>query len=143
MLEKVPKLVQEGIQPWLEKNELEFISISDNIIAISEPVARILPFIQSLYIRSAGITVGKWAKKELVPAHHLAMSNFLSGSIPGIDLEKETALKYLRREEISAAGPVRGWSLVKYHGHSLGWIKNLGNRINNYYPKEWRILRSA
>jgi 16S rRNA C967 or C1407 C5-methylase (RsmB/RsmF family)/NOL1/NOP2/fmu family ribosome biogenesis protein len=141
--EKVPKLVRAGMQPWLENDNLEFISISDNIIALSEPVARMLPYIQHLYIRSAGISIGKWAKTELVPAHHLAMSNLLSGSISAIELDKNAALQYLRREEIPASGPVRGWSLVKYRGHSLGWIKNLGNRANNYYPKEWRILRSA
>jgi len=30
---------------------------------------------------------------------------------------------------------------VQYGGLNLGWIKVLPGRINNYYPKEWRILR--
>jgi NOL1/NOP2/fmu family ribosome biogenesis protein len=29
--------------------------------------------------------------------------------------------------------------MVTYEGLPLGWIKNIGNRINNYYPKDWRI----
>ncbi len=32
-----------------------------------------------------------------------------------------------------------GWQLVKYSGLNLGWIKVLEQRINNYYPSEWRI----
>jgi NOL1/NOP2/fmu family ribosome biogenesis protein len=34
-----------------------------------------------------------------------------------------------------------GWGLVSYKNFSLGWINVLPNRINNYYPKELRILK--
>jgi NOL1/NOP2/fmu family ribosome biogenesis protein len=33
-----------------------------------------------------------------------------------------------------------GWAVVTYRSLPLGWIKLLQNRVNNYYPKEWRIL---
>ena len=33
-----------------------------------------------------------------------------------------------------------GWALLTYRKLPLGWIKALSSRINNYYPKEWRIL---
>ena len=39
--------------------------------------------------------------------------------------------------------PHRGWAIVQYEGMNLGWIKLLGNRTNNYYPREWRILKSG
>jgi NOL1/NOP2/fmu family ribosome biogenesis protein len=32
--------------------------------------------------------------------------------------------------------------LIKYNGKAIGWVKNLGNRANNLYPKEWRIKSS-
>ncbi|WP_462243937.1 methyltransferase RsmF C-terminal domain-like protein [Ferruginibacter sp.] len=35
---------------------------------------------------------------------------------------------------------LKGWALISYRQLSLGWVKILSNRINNYYPKEWRIL---
>jgi hypothetical protein len=35
----------------------------------------------------------------------------------------------------------KSWFLVQYKGVAIGFAKNLGNRINNYYPKEWRILK--
>jgi NOL1/NOP2/fmu family ribosome biogenesis protein len=34
----------------------------------------------------------------------------------------------------------KGWSLMTFEGHPLGWAKLLPNRINNYYPKEIRIF---
>lgn len=33
----------------------------------------------------------------------------------------------------------RGYVVVAYRNHPLGFVKNLGNRANNLYPKEWRI----
>jgi NOL1/NOP2/fmu family ribosome biogenesis protein len=39
------------------------------------------------------------------------------------------------------AGFEKGWQAVSYKGFPLGWINGLGNRVNNYYPKELRILK--
>ncbi|MBV9986233.1 MAG: hypothetical protein JO301_01025, partial [Chitinophagaceae bacterium] len=55
-------------------------------------------------------------------------------------LSQQQALQYLRRKDLAIEAP-RGWCLVKYCGLPLGWIKVLPNRINNYYPAEWRILK--
>jgi NOL1/NOP2/fmu family ribosome biogenesis protein len=46
----------------------------------------------------------------------------------------------LRRKEITLDAAT-GWCLVKYAGLPLGWVKVLPNRVNNYYPSEWRILK--
>ena len=35
----------------------------------------------------------------------------------------------------------KGWQLVTYVNRPLGWINVLPNRVNNYYPKEMRILK--
>jgi len=49
-------------------------------------------------------------------------------------------LQYLRRNDISIDTKLKGWVLLKFQNATLGWIKILPNRINNYYPKGWRIL---
>jgi NOL1/NOP2/fmu family ribosome biogenesis protein len=36
-------------------------------------------------------------------------------------------------------GTAKGWYIIRYKGLGLGWIKALGNRVNNYLPKSWRI----
>jgi NOL1/NOP2/fmu family ribosome biogenesis protein len=86
--------------------------------------------------------VGKLAGNDLVPAYELALSGLVSDNIPVISLKKEQALQYLRKEEVTVGSAYKGWGLVQYEGHALGWVKLLTNRINNYYPKEWRILKS-
>jgi NOL1/NOP2/fmu family ribosome biogenesis protein len=56
-----------------------------------------------------------------------------------IELTKKQALSYLRKEEIKIETEDKGWCIVTYQNQSLGWIKVLQNRINNYYPSEWRV----
>jgi NOL1/NOP2/fmu family ribosome biogenesis protein len=55
-------------------------------------------------------------------------------------LDKAQALRYLRKEDPQVPEVPRGWVLARYQNLPLGWMKGLGNRVNNYYPKEWRIL---
>ncbi len=56
--------------------------------------------------------------------------------------DRNTALAFLKKEDIPLTGKSGEWVLVTYGDIALGWCKNLGNRMNNYYPKEWRIRMS-
>jgi NOL1/NOP2/fmu family ribosome biogenesis protein len=60
--------------------------------------------------------------------------------IASVNVDKKTALEYLRKKEISIQSQL-GWNLITCCELPLGWIKVLPNRINNYYPSEWRILK--
>jgi NOL1/NOP2/fmu family ribosome biogenesis protein len=79
-------------------------------------------------------------RTELIPDHQLALSTIINPSLNSIETEREIALQYLRRQEIKIDSSVKGWALLTYKQLPLGWMKVLANRINNYYPKEWRIL---
>jgi len=95
-----------------------------------------------LYLRNAGTYVGWMANGDLIPAHDLALSRARRHDIPMVALAKEEALDYLRKGSLSPAinkQGLRGWALASYEGVALGWMKVLPNRINNYYPKAWRI----
>jgi len=94
----------------------------------------------SLYIKKAGVRMGAVIRDELIPHHELALSTILHKNIPASNTELETALQYLRKQDIKIETTVKGWALIKYQHLPLGWAKILPNRINNYYPKEWRIL---
>ncbi len=98
---------------------------------------------QSLYIRKSGVKLGRIAGKDLVPDHQLALSLIVHDKIPRFDVTKETALDYLRRNEIRIDAAIHGWGMVCFEGHPLGWAKVLPNRVNNYLPKELRILRQS
>ena len=55
------------------------------------------------------------------------------------EVDLTTALQFLRKEDIRFEAPQGEWILITYKGIGLGWVKEVGNRVNNYYPKEWRI----
>lgn len=95
---------------------------------------------QHLYIRKAGTEIGSLKGKDLVPSHELALgTNPLTG-IASIAVDKPQALQYLKRKDLQLEAE-KGWNLIRYCELPLGWVKVLPNRINNYYPAEWRILK--
>ena len=77
-----------------------------------------------------------------MPHHELGLSLLLNDNIQRVELDLENALSYLKKKEFSVEGNLKGWALAVYKGASLGWMKLLPNRINNYYPVEWRILKN-
>jgi 16S rRNA C967 or C1407 C5-methylase (RsmB/RsmF family)/NOL1/NOP2/fmu family ribosome biogenesis protein len=88
-----------------------------------------------------GIEMGQVIKDELIPAHSLALSLHIRDELQSVDLEKMDALHYLGRRDLKIETELIGWTIARYEGKNLGWMKVLKNRINNYYPKEWRILK--
>ncbi|MEO5685180.1 MAG: RNA methyltransferase [Chitinophagaceae bacterium] len=142
-LEKLNRAEEAIVKSWLhEEADIVLFKQKDNIIALPSCLEKEIAVLQSaLYIKKAGITVGKLAGKDLVPDHQLAMSTILNKNITRIELSREMAIQYLRKEDMQAHTTHRGWALVGYNGHNLGWIKILPNRFNNYYPKEWRIMK--
>ena len=62
-----------------------------------------------------------------------------SGS-PCVELTYPQAIAYLRGEALVLPPETpRGIVEVSFMGHPLGFVKNIGSRANNQYPKEWRI----
>lgn len=92
----------------------------------------------------AGTEVATVKGKDLIPAHSLPMSRALKrGYFPEVEVDYFTAISYLRREAIILPDATpRGFALLTYHNHPLGFVKNLGNRANNLYPSGWQILSS-
>ncbi len=97
----------------------------------------------TLYIRHAGICMGKMDKAgQLIPDHSLALSICLNDQLPSIELTKEEALLYMKKGNLVLNQVVdSAWYLASYKGLKLGWMKVLPNRINNYFPAEYRILK--
>jgi 16S rRNA C967 or C1407 C5-methylase (RsmB/RsmF family)/NOL1/NOP2/fmu family ribosome biogenesis protein len=131
------------MKPWINQKEgLSFFKHHDLIHAFPAGMAENLAFIQSrLYLKKAGTLAGKIAAGELIPDHELALSIIINPGIPSVSLSKEEAIQYLRKEELKKETTLKGWALAQYENQNLGWMKILQNRINNYYPKEWRILK--
>lgn len=89
-----------------------------------------------------GVPVGQKMKDDIVWSAELPMQQAFRGDgIARVQLEKEDALHYLRGEWTYAGEMEKGWNIVIYKGVALGLVKSVGNRVNNYYPKEWRIRK--
>ena len=57
-----------------------------------------------------------------------------------VEVNYQQAMAYLRHEAITVGADVpRGMVGICFEGHLLGLAKNIGNRANNLYPKEWKI----
>ncbi len=94
---------------------------------------------KAVYLRKTGLKLGMPAAKEWLPEHEVALSIDANNNLPGINATREQALRFLKREDMGIADLPKGWLVVRYEGLGLGWVKSLGNRVNNYLPKQWRI----
>ena len=90
-------------------------------------------------IISMGVELGEIKGKDFRPGPDSA---FWTG-LPlqrhhSVELSLEQALAFLRRDPLTGIRE-RGWLLMTFRGIPLGWAKGLGNRLNNYYPQQWRL----
>ena len=88
-----------------------------------------------------GLHVATIKGKDCIPAHELALSTAINAeAFPHAEVTERQALAYLHRDAVSLPPDVpKGYVLIYYGSQPLGFVKNLGNRTNNLYPKNWRI----
>ncbi|WP_111391677.1 methyltransferase RsmF C-terminal domain-like protein [Algoriphagus aquaeductus] len=118
----------------------KYYLLNDSYFRISRKFYRHFEKIaQALSLRYFGVELGKKQKNEWIPSHEWALSILPKNGFSQVELSHDQALDFLRKSEQSFDGLPKGWILFTYQHLPLGWGKNLGNRLNNYYPKEWRI----
>jgi 16S rRNA C967 or C1407 C5-methylase (RsmB/RsmF family)/NOL1/NOP2/fmu family ribosome biogenesis protein len=129
-----------SIKHWLSKENYSFFQREQWIYALPDSCAKEMLFVQTvLHILKLGVTIGFIARKGVVPSEELALAlGFCSTETPSISVTREQALNYLRGDTFFIEGE-EGWNLLSYENENIGWIKKIGNRFNNHYPKEWRI----
>ena len=142
-VEKVSKKEMDIITNWVKATDHEFIKWRNEVYAVPKQLVNEVNFLQTnLHVIYFGTMIGELIRDKLIPAHSLAMSNLVNDTVEKIELNKEQAIAYLQKKNLTNVNAEsKGWKLVAYNGHNLGWINILPNRINNYYPKELRILK--
>ncbi len=119
-----------------------FFIFKDSIFSIQKEFYNTIKKLAScLRVVQAGTEIGKLIRGELIPAHAFVMSKLLNTAIPAIEIDELTAIQYLRKENILINTDKSGWAICTYQNIPLGWIKILPNRVNNYYPVDWRIRK--
>lgn len=112
---------------------------NDLILSMPPSVSQLMQHVVSkMHIVKAGTVIGEIQRKGIIPHEELAFSQLLCKYPNRIELTKEQALQFLHGDTFPLDGK-HGWQLLTFKEQPLGWIKHLGNRFNNLYPKEWRI----
>jgi 16S rRNA C967 or C1407 C5-methylase (RsmB/RsmF family)/NOL1/NOP2/fmu family ribosome biogenesis protein len=130
------------LDKWIKKEGLQFIKHETTVYAWPQQhVADFALLLEKLRVIYSGVLTGELVRDKLVPEHALAMSGQVAPGIPVVPLGREQAIAYLQRRDIVLDTAKKGWQLVSYEGQILGWVNVLPNRVNNYYPREMRILK--
>lgn len=131
------------VSPWLLDKEVSLLK-EYFIYALPSPLLEDYAFIKAaLNIQYAGVAVGEIMKDRLVPDHALALSSLMSPDILMNEVSYSDAIHYLQRADFGLQPVQKGWQIISFTNHNLGWVNALQNRINNYYPKELRILKQS
>ncbi|MFM8591361.1 MAG: methyltransferase RsmF C-terminal domain-like protein [Sphingomonadales bacterium] len=141
-LHPLNKKEQALVRPWVSQPDAFYFSLQQTVYGWPlhfrsewQAIASLLNVIYS------GVRVGQLLRDKLVPDHALSQHGWLSESVSLLALTRSDAIAYLQRGTFSVESLEKGWSVVAYQQFPLGWINALPNRINNYYPKELRILK--
>ena len=125
---------------WTSFSRERFLKWGGELFAVSCNMDEYLHLYQNLKILKAGTKIFVVKNNDYLPSHELALSLQLKlGAFPGNDINLHEALSYMKRDNLIFHNTVNGWNIVTYKGVCLGFIKNIGNRVNNYFPVEWRI----
>jgi 16S rRNA C967 or C1407 C5-methylase (RsmB/RsmF family)/NOL1/NOP2/fmu family ribosome biogenesis protein len=126
---------------WIKNaNDYCLIQKDEMVFAAREEWLPLIYFLSGiLRITHTGCSIAEM-KGKAIPTHELAMCNLINkDAFASAAVTKDEALKFVRKEDFKISVPQKGYTLITYEGHPLGWINFLGNRFNNYYPLNWRI----
>jgi 16S rRNA C967 or C1407 C5-methylase (RsmB/RsmF family)/NOL1/NOP2/fmu family ribosome biogenesis protein len=125
---------------WTGFREESLLKIGDSVLAFPGRREDFELFNSRLTLLSSGTRILTEKNGRYLPSHDLSQSVFIKNNVfPSTELDTREALTYLGRGNIRSLNGGKGWTLVTHMGVNLGFVNNLGNRVNNYYPMEWRI----
>lgn len=129
---------------WIDSDDYEVCKVGDTIKALPRKWNGVIKLLErELDIIYGGLELAVIKGKDIIPSHSLAMSTLMKKNVfPIVEVDYEQAITYLRREALFLDSGLRGYVLLQYKGMPLGFVKNVGNRANNLYPQNWRILSS-
>jgi 16S rRNA C967 or C1407 C5-methylase (RsmB/RsmF family)/NOL1/NOP2/fmu family ribosome biogenesis protein len=140
--ETATRAENELVGRWMKTEGRSLIKHQQTVYAW--PQDRLTDFtflLERLRVVYSGVKAGELMRDKLVPDHALAMSGLVLAQVPRVPLTREEAIRFLQRKEFSLTDAPVGWALACFEEKALGWMNILPGRINNYYPKELRILK--
>jgi NOL1/NOP2/fmu family ribosome biogenesis protein len=130
------------VKGWTGFKSDNIIKKGDQIISFPGMKYEYYLLQQQLKIIYSGTRIGSLKKNGFIPDHELALSGgIIKDAFSSSELDYHRAVSYLRRENFLLTGIPVGWFIATYSGINLGFFNNIGKRINNYYPVDWRIRK--
>lgn len=140
-----PRQDHPVVRAWLKQPERWSLSEHRGVLhAVDGRWATVMGRIGgALRMLAPGRPVAEMRGPAWSPHAALALdTSLLPEAFPTVELDRATALRYLRGEALRAHG-VHGTALACYHGLHLGWLHGAGQRWNNGWPAPWRIRMQA
>ena len=99
------------------------------------------PAFSGLKVLRWGLHLGELKKNRFEPNHALALALRKNEVKQTLELSSRESqwLDYVKGMTLPGTGDLSGWVLVTIDGFSLGWGKEAGGMIKNFYPKGLRI----
>jgi NOL1/NOP2/fmu family ribosome biogenesis protein len=134
----------EVVSAWTDFKTDRIIKWGEEIIALPCNIEEYTHVFRNLKVVKGGTVISVKKQNDNIPSHALALSKRLKkNAFPRLELSLTDAISYLRRDSFNVSEIPKGWNIMTFSGIDLGFIKNLGNRVNNYFPVEWRIRLDA
>jgi 16S rRNA C967 or C1407 C5-methylase (RsmB/RsmF family)/NOL1/NOP2/fmu family ribosome biogenesis protein len=132
-----------AISGWTSASPERILKYKDEIFSVPCLPDEFMYVIKNLNVVKRGTAIASVKQEDFLPSHELALSKLLrEDAFPAIGADLRKALAYLRRDTMSLAESSDGWKLLRYKEVSIGFVKKIGNRVNNYFPTDWRIRMS-
>ncbi len=132
-------------EQWVQRaDQMSFLAIGDSVYGYyNSKVELIKRLSESLNVIYSGVDMGEMIKGKLNPSHALALFAELSREqVATTTLEEQEIVEYLRKGSLEAKLFAEGLNLVvDTNGYAIGFAKRVGNRVNNRYPNELRVVK--
>jgi len=139
---RLDKTVEKQVGEWIDKGSYSYIPVGEGIHVLPSSLEFDFEILKNvLYLKKAGVRIGKAGGHDWIPDHELALANILKREAVHLELERPDAIRFLKGESPEMNLTEKGWRVVIFQGQRLGWAKLLEKRMNNYYPKSWRIRK--
>ena len=95
-----------------------------------------MPSLRGLKVERPGLELGTVKKNRFEPSHALALWLTTCAHTHDLSSTSPELAAYMAGNVVPS--PVRGWTLIRADGYSIGWGKGDGNVLKNHYPKGLR-----
>lgn len=131
---------------WLsEPTSADYFTIGDRIYQLTPEAAQLLAtaYRERLAVATPGLEIAsmRHQAKGYEPSFALLHHKLYDAiKLPSLELPLEEALRYLRGEALTTESSTeRGFTTITYRGIPLGLAHSTGSRLNNLYPKPYRL----